>query len=489
MPSTIRVSLLSLLVFAMTASAQVPSPAIEGPITGGTGAPFVAATSFDPATVGYMLEEYFLTGTASSFTSATKLESDGKWTAIPGVTAPYRTRIVVYRPIKKAKFNGTVLVEWLNVSGGLDAAADWIGAHTELMREGWAYVGVSAQYVGVEGGPALLDILPNPLKTVDPVRYGSLSHPGDSFSFDIFSQAGQALRTPNGPSPLGDLKIKRVIGAGESQSAFRMVTYVNAIHPVAHVYDGFLVHSRGGDSAALSEKPQAVVPAAKPVFIRDDIDVPVLTFQTETDLLFLGSVPARQPDADNIRLWEVAGTSHADTYTVAVGMADDGSTTAGAELYVTNAPPAIGVTCSANINSGPHHFVLKAALHALERWVRSGKPPASMPRLEFVPATGSVPADVARDARGNATGGIRTPQLDVPIASYSGVGQVGSILCLLFGSTEPFDTATLAELYPSSKDYVKAFNKALRAATKTGAVRPKDAKIMKAAAKQVTLGG
>ncbi len=488
MPSTLRVSLFSLLAFAMTASAQVPSPAIEGPVTGGNGAPFVAATTFDPATVGYVLEEFFLTGTASSFTSATKLTSDGKWTATPGVTAPYRTRIVVYRPIKKAAFNGTVLVEWLNVSGGLDAAADWIGAHTELMREGWAYVGVSAQYVGVEGGPALLDILPSPLKTVDPVRYGSLSHPGDSFSFDIFSQAARAIRTPNGPSPLGDLKIKRVIGAGESQSAFRMVTYVNAVHPVAHVYDGFLVHSRGGDAASLSDKPQVVVPAPRPVFIREDIDVPVLTFQTETDLLILGSVPARQPDTDHIRLWEVAGTAHADTYTVVAGMTDDGSTTAGAELILTNAPPVLGVTCSANLNSGPHHFVLKAALHALERWVRSGKPPASMPRLEFNAPAGQPP-DVTRDARGNAVGGIRTPQLDVPIATYSGVGQTSSILCALFGSTVAFDAATLAELYPSSKDYVKAFNKAMRTATKAGVVRPKDAKIMKAAAKQVTLGG
>lgn len=488
MPSTIRVSLLSLLVFAVTASAQVPSPAIEGPITGGNGAPFVAATMFDPATVGYVQEEFFLTGTATSYTSAAPLGSDGKWTATPFTTAPYRTRIVVYRPIKKAKFNGTVLVEWLNVSGGLDAAADWIGTHTELMREGWAYVGVSAQYVGVEGGPALLDILPSPLKTVDPVRYGSLSHPGDSFSYDIFTQAGQALREPNGPSPLGDLKIKRVIAAGESQSAFRMVTYVNAIHPLTHIFDGFLVHSRAGGSIALSAPPQADVKTPNVGFIREDIDVPVLTFQTETDLLFLGSVAARQSDADNIRLWEVAGTAHADTYTVVVGMTDDGSTTAGAELVLTDSPPALGITCPSNINSGPHHFVLKAAVHALERWVRSGKAPASMPRLEYVPAAGGAPADVARDARGNAIAGIRTPQLDVPLASFSGL-QSGNILCILFGSTVPFDTATLAELYPSSTDYVKAFNKAVRAATKAGAIRPKDAKIMKAAAKQVTLGG
>lgn len=479
-----RLALLSLLVCAVSASAAVPSPTIEGPVTGGSGAPFVAATTFDPAEVGYIQEEFFISGTASAFTATTPLPADGKWTVTPGATAPYKTRIVVYRPAKKGKFNGTVLVEWLNVSGGLDAAADWIAAHTELMREGYAWVGVSAQYVGVEGGPPLLDIMPSPLKGVDPARYGSLSHPGDSFSYDIFSQAGQALRTPNGPSPLADLKVKRVLAAGESQSAFRMVTYVNAIQPIAGVYDGFFVHSRAGGAANLSEAPQPVVTMPSAVPIRTDTQVPVLTFQTETDLLFLGSVAARQPDTDKIRLWEAAGTAHADTYTVVVGMSDTG-TVAGAELIV-NASPLPFISCPFPINSGPQHFVVKAAIHALDRWVRSGKPPASMPLLDLKP---SPPVALQLDGNGNALGGIRTPHVDVPLAKLSGVGQTGSILCVLFGTTAPFDAATLQSLYPSSKVYVKAVNKATKAATKSGAIRPKDAKLIKAAAKQVDLGG
>jgi len=480
-----RLLLVPLLVSALTASAAVPSPTIDGPVSGGNGAPFVAATTFDPAVVGYVQEEFFISGTATSFGSATPLGSDGQWTAVPGATAPYKTRIVVYRPIKKSRFNGTVLVEWLNVSGGLDAAAGWIGFHTELMREGWAYVAVSAQYVGVEGGNPLLPGLPvSPLKTVDPARYGSLSHPGDSFSYDIFSQAGQAVRTPNGPSPLADFKVKRVLAAGESQSAFRMVTYANAIQPIAGVYDGILIHSRGGGAANLAEAPQTPVAAPSAVTIRTDTQVPVLTFQTETDLLFLGSVPSRQPDTDMIRLWEVAGTAHADTYTVAVGMADTG-TVAGAELLVTSSPLPF-ISCPLPINSGPHHFVLKAAVHALERWVRSGRPPAGMPLLEVVPG---LPVSLARDANGNALGGIRTPQVDVPLAGFSGVGQTGSIICALFGTTAPFDAAKLQSLYPTSKDYVRAFTKATKAATRAGVIRPKDAKLMKAAAKNVDLGG
>ena len=119
-------------------------------------------------------------------------------------------------------------------------------AHTELIREGAAWVGVSAQVVGVEGGPSILGLVGTPLKTVNPARYGSLSLSSDSFSYDIFSQAGQAIRQPSGAGPLGDLRVKRLIAAGESQSASRLVTYIDAVHPVAGVYQGFLVHSRGG---------------------------------------------------------------------------------------------------------------------------------------------------------------------------------------------------------------------------------------------------
>ena len=87
-------------------------------------------------------------------------------------------------------------------------------------------------------------------KPGDPVRYAALSHPGDSFSYDIFSQAGQAIRD-NAALMLGGLTLHKLIAAGESQSAARLVTYIDAVQPLVHVYDGFLVHSRlatGADS-------------------------------------------------------------------------------------------------------------------------------------------------------------------------------------------------------------------------------------------------
>ena len=129
--------------------------------------------------------------------------------------------------------------------------------HLQIAREGAAYVGVSAQFVGVNqlkvGGPL-------PDTPGDPVRYAPLVHPGDSYSYDIFSQVGQAIRDG---ALLGGLVPRRVIAMGESQSAGRLVTYIDAVHPLVDVYDGFLVHSRSSGGAALSQDPLPVDPGRR----------------------------------------------------------------------------------------------------------------------------------------------------------------------------------------------------------------------------------
>jgi hypothetical protein len=99
-----------------------------------------------------------------------------------------------------------VVVEWLNVSGGIDTSPDWAFSHTELLREGYAWVGVSAQFIGAAFLPSW-----------DQARYASISHPGDSWSYDIFSQAGMAILHGN-PRPLGPLTpfVHAVLAAGEN---------------------------------------------------------------------------------------------------------------------------------------------------------------------------------------------------------------------------------------------------------------------------------
>ena len=286
-------------------SHRLPSagiPTITGPITG-PGSPQILLANYPLSKVGYSESEYFFSGTATSYTNVIPLTSNGRWSVQPAATAAYTSRLVVVMPTDPAKFNGTVVVEWFNVSGGSDGAPDWSLGHDEMINSGDAYVGVSAQAVGI-----------NELKTSDPSRDGSLVDPGDSFSYDMFSQAGMAVRT-EASILLPGLHPTMVIAAGESQSAFYLTTYVDAVAPLVNVFDSYLIDSRSAGSAPLSQAPQAVINTPSVVFIRTDQKVPVLTFLTETDVLgILDFYPATQPDSRYFSLWETAGTADGDTY-------------------------------------------------------------------------------------------------------------------------------------------------------------------------------
>jgi Alpha/beta hydrolase domain len=296
--------------------------------------------------------------------------------------------------------------------------------------------------------------------------------PGDSYSYDMFSQAGQAIRD-NADALLGGLRPQRLIAAGESQSAGRLVTYIDAVHPLVQVYDGFLVHSRNVGGAALSQPPLPAVPTPAPTFIRDDVAIPVLVLNTETDV---GSLQARQADSRTYRLWEVAGTAHFDQYGLLTGATDTGERSSVAEwfdtmLHPTNQPNP-NFTCASPINTGPQTFVLRAALAHLDRWVARGTPPPRAPRLETVSI---APIQYVLDANGNVQGGIRTPAVDAPVATLSGLGQTGTQFCSLFGTTTPFTPEQLEARYGSHGRFVAAWSGATLRALFAGYLRSEDA--------------
>ena len=306
------------------------------------GKPALLLGAFDIASVGYVAEEFFISGTASSYSSAAKLSPDGRWSVTPSGAADFTTRIVSLTPADRARFNGTVLVEWLNVSGGIDAPAVWMMAHREMLRAGYGYVAVSAQRVGVEGGVNMMGIDMS-LKSQNSERYSSLHHPGDAYSYDIFSQAGRLVGDGQRDDILRGLRAEHIIALGESQSALFLTTYINAVDPLARVYDGFLVHSRFGPAAPLDGGSIFDVldgNTSLAVAFRPDLRVPLLTIITETDLFGgprRGYYGARQPDNQRLRVWEIAGTAHADNYTIQVAPIDNGSA-ALADIVAAYAP-------------------------------------------------------------------------------------------------------------------------------------------------------
>ena len=82
-----------------------------------------------------MLEEFLLDGVASCYEPVpdTVAGRDGRWPVQPG----YRTWMHVVRPEDPARFNGVVVVDWLNVTAGFDLGA----ASRHELRAGYAWVG------------------------------------------------------------------------------------------------------------------------------------------------------------------------------------------------------------------------------------------------------------------------------------------------------------------------------------------------------------
>ncbi|HMD46832.1 MAG TPA: alpha/beta hydrolase domain-containing protein [Acidimicrobiales bacterium] len=429
---------------AVASTADGPAAAVSGPVTTGTIIEPAAVTTYDLAQYGYVEHEYFVSGTATSYRPTAPLGRDGKWSVAAASTAPYRTRIIVRAPADPKRFNGTVLVEWLNVSV-VEAAPDWIYMNPDLMKQGYAWVGVSAQAFGVDGGQALLATSASGgLVRAEPARYGSLEHPGDQYSYDIFSQVARALR---GGGAMGGLHPRHLIAVGESQSAIYLTSYLDAVAPRARAFDGYFVHSRGGSPAPLTGTGLFGGAVLLGTRIRDDLTVPVLVFETETDLgPLLHYGPARQPDNAHLRVWEVAGTAHADAYQVGT---------------VTSL-----LGCTAPINDGPEHFVISAALSDLTRWVGGGAPPPTPAPLRLT-RPGST--TLVRDDLGNALGGVRTPAVDTPVATLSGAAPASTAtICALFGSATPFDATTLVRLYHDKAGYLADFERSLAGAISRG---------------------
>ncbi|MBO2452012.1 hypothetical protein J4573_33340 [Actinomadura barringtoniae] len=477
---------------AATTAPAAADPVITTPSAGGHGFPFLAAAE-DLKSLGYSENEYFIGGTATAYAKLGLWGSDGRWPVIPTVRAPYKTRILVRRPSDPAKFNGTVVVEWLNVSGQIELSPDYWFQREELLRKGYAWVGVSAQAVGVNGGLGQI----HGLKGWDPARYGSLLHPGDAFAYDIFTQAGRALRSPNGPDPLAGLQVKTVLADGESQSAGFMTTYANAVQPVAKVYDGLMIHSNSAVGAPISGSLIDTAFMPNPSKIRTDLPVPTFVVLTETDVPLASA--ARQPDTDSVVHWELTGTSHGDQWAYDIGDPT-------VQKSAGDAAPAPDCAAgSAPFNDGPGHYSMNAALRHLTTWAQGGARPAG---------GGAIDTSKRDAATGLAAGGIRLPDVAVPTRTLTGLRDTSGsgIFCGLYGARDPWNAdadawdrhdagdpsdpasprdaePVLSKLYPTHDDYVAKVKTAAQTSVDGGYLLPEDAAAIVTAAQDSGIGG
>lgn len=439
---------------------------LEGPITGGAHGWAFARPLIDLTARGYVEAEYVLSGDATTYAlnPGAEMGRDGKWTVAPKDKVPFRTRFLVYRPADPATFNGTAVVCWNNVTAGYEL---FFGESPEVLEGGYAFVCASVQKVGVHG----FEDDPQGLIAWDAQRYGGLSIPTDDASYDIFSQVARAVGPDRDRTvdPMGGLDVRRVIGLGASQSAGRLSTYVNAIHPLppaqgGHAFDGYIlqIYFGGGAGLEASDRPTPVDRnAPRPVprgqnLVRDDLDVPAMIVNTELEAIACFRV--RQPDTERFRTWEAAALTHVSHQAQAIRN----------EKFKRDfgkAPPAASEAMN-RIYIQPYY---DAALHHMNRWVSGGPPPPAQPLIAFTDE-----GEVIRDADGIARGGVRLPQADAPVAVNSSIPVTDDFAGRLRGSNTPFGAAKLDARYGDEAAYLARFRAAAEAAVAAGVMLPRD---------------
>jgi hypothetical protein len=261
---------------------------------------------------------------------------------------------------------------------------------------------------------------------------------------------------------LGDLRVKNIVAAGHSVSAVRLRYYYQHLQPMAGVIDGFVLHGIGA----------GIIP------IRTDVRTPVLKLLSEFE--GLGQRARHQGDHPLLRTWQVAGAAHAGRDLIEPLTA----------LFARDFPERVVVdSCQRPpLSDVPIHYVLAAAFDGMKRWIERGTPPPTAPLVTLVPpAAPPESLHIARDAYGNALGGIRLPHVAVPIATNTGENG-GSRYCRIYGSHEPFADSTLARLYPTRARYTAAVARVADENLRAGFITKDGADAIKRAAARVTWG-
>jgi len=427
--------------------------------------------------LGYIEEEYEMSGTGNIYDYVDNAAQSPE-IAVTEPDVPYVTRMLVRRPADPGTFNGTVYIEILNSTARWDDDPIWRMSYPSFVRAGSAYVGITSD-------PLTVDFLRNrwgapEFEARNRDRYQNLTMDRFGQVWDILSQGAALLKDDANPeNPMAGFGVERIIQTGYSQSAGFQKTYANSMHSLdvaeygSAVYDGYFLGA-GGFSAKQINPPPA--PGRDYLGFSDkrrlvDVPVPVIRFQTETEMLaFFAANTGRQvetgePNGPKIRTYEMAGGVHVDLQLETTGLLIRERDLGSSPEPAVCALPVIPISVS---------YIQSALLRATEAWVRDGTepPPSSLIELGTNESNQQV---VVFDENGNATGGLRSPQIEVPLGQYIANPLTLLNACYLNGGFATFDDARFRELYPTDQGYVRAVDREISRAVADGFVLAEDA--------------
>ena len=455
----LTVAILAICFLATNAAAQAALPKVTGPVAVTKDSyPLMAADRVQDAVdlkkLGYVEEEFIVNGTANVYTWA----ADGS-VNVKTPNAPYGTRIIVRRPADAARFSGNVIVELLNEARSYDWAFIWAVSHPYFVEHGDAFVGITHFPQNIDS-----------LKKFNPSRYAALSYANpnpaeacgaqaatspseEGLRWDSITQIGTLLKSKPATGPLAGFNVENVYLSSHHGQA---VTYAIAFDARANryngrpIFDGYMIKS--SDSPSRLSRCDAAPANGDPRQLVRNISVPMIRVVPQAEVLRPNA--SRRPDSDEpgdrYRLYEVPGAPRMDkTYFQQLPVIEDQLK---AGQPASNSKWPYDYRCSPDldlIDFPPLRHAVNAAFWNLDNWVRTGAPPPRAERIA-VKDFGIPQAAFDVDQFGNAKGGVRSPYIEVPTATYAAQspGQCNNIV-----SKTPFDWSRLQTIYGTPKTY------------------------------------
>lgn len=460
-------------------------PTIEGPIpVTETSHPFSAAKyarePLDLDQYGYTEEEYFLSGTANVYQGDATLE-------LKHEALPYKNRIMIRKPAPE-KFSGRVFLDIYNASNGYDIEDVWRRSYQYYLERGHIYIGITAKPINVMS-----------LKNFDPERYESLnwasknrapmpavinkhmSIPGteEGLAWDMISQVGHVIKSNEAPF-LDGYDVEQLYLTGQSQSGIYINTYIYYFHEyVSNTFDGYLNVVGAGSMRTLDQQdnPELMFSTVTQR-VPEGLKTPFILLSSHGDIELFGQFGDRSKvlEALNntegpIRHYELTSSPHTDP---ASPLIPDNN-----EIVKTKNPPKIlDGEYHYEVNNIQLAYYVNSCLELLHEWaVKDVEPPQNL--LIDRDEDGNT----LTDKFDNGVGGLRSPYIDVPIATYhpnaiADPSQINQSVGNVNGSMAYFDKETLEKLYESKEDYLNKFEASVRSQEADGWLIVEDAERM-----------